>query len=79
MSDERGTREMSRHMSAAEVVRAMGWGVGTHLVGDEGYGPTTIQITAVGENEILARPVDSKRFREGTWTLAHRDWKEVKP
>lgn len=58
----------------AELCRRNGWGAGTYLVGDEGYGPTTIEITAVGERCILARTVAPRRASETTWTLRNRDW-----
>ena len=54
-----------------------GWTVGTILVGDEGYGPEEIVITAIGECEVLARVVNRPRT-EASWCLSHRDWK-VKP
>lgn len=60
--------------SSADFVRRMGWGPGTRLIGDEGYGPTTITITAVGRHKILAA---RNNDRETVWTLAHRPWREV--
>lgn len=76
-----GTRELSKGMYDADVVRSKGWGTGTWLVGDEGYGPTVIRITAVGEQNILARKVSHKGVLvnegEGNWTLRFRDWTEV--
>ncbi len=72
-------------LSDAERCRRNGWGPGTRLVGDEGYGPTTIEITAVGERSILAKVVHSSASHpsswggESTWTLACRDWQEVPP
>lgn len=62
-------------MSDAEKCRARGWTVGTFLEGDEGYGPEVIQITAIGEEKILAKRVDGY---EGLWSLDYRDWKAVK-
>lgn len=63
----------------ADVARLKGWTVGTKLIGDEGWGPTVIKITAIGEEEVLARklshngePVDCD---EGTWEFSCRDWK----
>lgn len=77
----KGTRELSRGKSDAGVVRARGWGVGTWLAGDEGYGTTIIRITAVGEQNILAKKVSHKGVlvneSEGGWTLRCRDWTEV--
>jgi hypothetical protein len=70
------------NMSNAGICRANGWGPGTRLVGDEGYGPTVIQITAVGDEVILARAISHNGARiterEATWTLACRDWKPVR-
>lgn len=66
---------------SAGLCRKNGWGPGTRLVGDEGHGPTVIEITAVGERAILAkglshhgRPMDSL---ENIWTLRLRDWRSV--
>lgn len=61
-----------------------GWGPGTRLVGDEGYGPTVIEITAVGREHILAIVIShnghpEKSASESTWTLEFRDWREVNP
>lgn len=70
-------------LSDAAICRAMGWDVGTRLIADEGYGPTILSITAIGETSILARSVDIRedwfgrheyRHRENSWTLACRDW-----
>ncbi len=72
-----GTRHDFR--PAAHVARNNGWGVGTHLVGDEGYGPSVIVITALGEDLMLARCVSRRgeqvEEREATWTLGARDWR----
>ena len=66
-------------MSDADTCRENGWMAGTRLVGDEGYGPTVIEITAVGERLILAKQIsqDGKRAErdEANWTLSCRDWK----
>jgi len=64
---------VKRGSTDAETCRLNGWDVGTVLVGDEGYGPTTIRITAIGDEAILAR---TGSRRESTWTLTCRDWFE---
>jgi hypothetical protein len=69
-------------MNSAKKCRAEGWGPGTRLAGDEGYGVTVIEITAVGEQAILAKSISHKgveyeRTRESMWTLACRDWQPV--
>jgi hypothetical protein len=65
----------------AETCRRLGWTVGTTLVGDEGYGPTAIVITAIGDAEILARELshagEPVSRREGMWSLDCRDWQVV--
>lgn len=70
-------------MNSADKCRANGWGPGTLLVGDEGYGPTVIRVTAVGEKEILARIISHNGDPDGgcecNWTLEYRDWKRVTP
>jgi hypothetical protein len=68
-------------VSSVELCRRNGWGPGTRLVGDEGYGPTVIRITAVGERHVLAVAESHQGVavdpRERLWTLALRDWREV--
>lgn len=68
-------------MSSADLCRANGWGPGTRISGDEGYGPTVIEITAIGYEGILARCISHKGkprpCRERSWMLQYRDWKEV--
>lgn len=65
----------------AEMCRERGWGPGTRLVGDEGYGPTVIEITALGESMLLAKAISRKgkpvKDRENSWTLSCRDWRPV--
>jgi hypothetical protein len=73
---------LNDHRPPAEVCRSHGWTPGTRLVGDEGQGPEVIEITAVGERDVLAKTVMFKGHvptwaREGSWTLAYRDWVEV--
>ncbi len=67
--------------SSAEECRQRGIKVGDRLVGDEGYGPTIIEISAIGEKSILAKavshngePIDRD---ESCWTLSCRDWEKV--
>jgi hypothetical protein len=70
-----------------EKCRAMGWGPGTVLVGDEGYGWDAIRLTAVGEQSVLAVHVamwrnGAWRFGQGgenNWPLEYRDWRPATP
>lgn len=68
-------------MNDAETCRQNGWVRGQYLRGDEGHGPEIIQITAVGDEMILARLVHSKgktiAESERTWTLSYRVWEPV--
>lgn len=73
---------MLRGINEAETCRLNGWATGTVLVGDEGFGREKIKITAIGEEEILARKIETGRGisverSEGTWTLAYREWSEA--
>ncbi len=68
--------------SPANACRRLGWGTGTRLIGDEGYGDTVIEITAVGERSLLAislshdgKPCEQRS--ETLWTLDCRDWRVV--
>jgi hypothetical protein len=68
-------------LSDAALCRKYGWKRGTKLVGDEGYGPTVIQITAVGDDSILAKILSHNGHpsdeREGSWTLHNRNWRRA--
>lgn len=70
-----------RGESDADACRRLGFKVGTRLAGDEGYGVTIIEITAVGEHSILAKQISHDGqpclLREGLWTLDCRSWLEV--
>jgi hypothetical protein len=77
------TQELSRRgLSPAGICRRRGWRAGTRIVGDEGYGPSVIRITAVGERRILA-VTESRNGKptndpfEASWVLDCRDWTEV--
>ena len=62
-------------MSDAERCKKNGWVVGTQLIGTEGSKTTVIELTAIGEQCILAKCVSHKGCsREGLWTLALREW-----
>lgn len=75
-----GTRHDHRH--AAEICRENGWGIGTRLIGDAGFGPTVIQITSLGEKVMLAKMISHCRSAVGhheaqAWSLGLRDWCRV--
>lgn len=66
-----------------EKCKRNGWKAGTLLFGDEGYGPTVIRITAVGEESILAREVShngkpAEDAWESSWTLMERKWRRIR-
>ena len=68
-------------MTERERCEKNGWTVGTRLVEDDGSGPTEIEITAIGAENILAREVAHNGIRcrmiERPWNLGVRDWKRV--
>lgn len=74
--------DIGKNHNDAERCRKNGWGPGTRLVGNEGYGDTVIEITAVGESAVLAKTIshDGKPGHnvESAWVLWCRDWEEVK-
>lgn len=65
--------------NTADFCRRMGWEVGTIIAGNEGYGTTAIEITAIGEEKILAKIVykDGSQSSESTWTHVCRHWKQI--
>ena len=59
------------------MCRENGWTVGTQLVGDEGYGPSVIEITAIGEETVLAKRITPVATGESSWILSCREWKQL--
>ncbi len=77
-------RQSVARMTDAEICQAKGFRVGDLIVGNEGYGDTVIQITAIGRDGILAVKLshcDKHEVvdRESHWTLSCRDWRHVDP
>lgn len=73
---------MIRGNTDAETCRLNGWQVGTVLAGDNGKHPERIVITAIGEEQLLAKRISDEAGNpvhslEHTWTLICRDWKQV--
>lgn len=74
---------LNDHRPPADICRERGWGPGTKIVGDEGYGPAVIEITALGEKVMLAKALSLNGQPptygdERTWVLYCRDWREVR-
>ena len=74
------TRNDQRH--AADICREHGWRAGTRLVGNNGFGTTEIEITALGNQVMLARTVSQNGEptaygRDQAWRLSDRDWREI--
>src|SRR5690625_55079 len=63
--------------TSADHARRRGWTVGTRLISHGDSGSTTITITAIGRESILALPDDNRS--ECTWTLQCRDWQLETP
>lgn len=73
---------MKNYNSSADFCRRRNYTVGTLLRGDEGYGPTVIRITAIGEYQVLARVVSQNGkldtySMECSWDLLMRKWRKV--
>ena len=72
---------MKPYESDADFCRRNGWQAGQKLAGDEGYGVSVIQLTAIGERSIFAKEVsragEPVNESEHLWTLYLRDWKPV--
>lgn len=51
---------MMRYISDAARCRRNGWKRGTRLIGWEGYAALVIEITAVGEDLVLAKPIKDR-------------------
>lgn len=66
---------------SAQYCREVGLKVGDRLCGDEGDGITVIEITAIGEKNLLAKMVEHRGQRrlgeECLWTLSCRDWRKL--
>lgn len=72
---------MSPGENSADFCRRMGWAAGDRLAGDEGYGTTIIEITAIGEMLLIARMIshdgNPRDYSESLWTLCCRNWERV--
>jgi hypothetical protein len=78
-----GRAAKPRRQNDVTQCRRNGWKVGTRLVGDEGYGPTIIELTAIGRDRILAVQIShngkpSVNDWEADWTLSERRWRKVR-
>lgn len=65
----------------AVICRERGWGPGTLLAGDEGYGVTVIEIVCVHDHQLHARQVAHAGYAvngdESSWVLFCRDWRPI--
>lgn len=72
---------LNDYRPAAAICREKGWCAGTCLVGDEGFGPSVIRITAIGEEVMLARQISQSgkpyKGSEHSWCLDCRDWQPL--
>lgn len=71
-------------MTAAEKCLKNGWKVGTRLSGREDDDITTIEITAIGREQVLAVAISvtpgewwEGGGREESWDLDFRRWRKV--
>lgn len=70
------------YLSDWDKCQQNGWGVGTVLIGDEGYGPAVIEIVYLSRwTTLCVTHAEMGRESEGVvehgWTLSCRDWVEV--
>ena len=73
---------MRRGLTERETCDLNGWGIGTRLIGDEGYGPAIIEITHFTRNGSMLAICESRQGErveesEHFWTLECREWSEV--
>jgi len=73
---------MKRGKTERETLELNGWKVGDILEGDEGYGPSRILITAIGDEKFLCRWDNQcegvwEPSESGSTTLSCRDWKFI--
>lgn len=72
---------LNDHREPAVICKERGWIPGTMLVGDEGYGPTVIEITGIGKHKMLAETIshngEKSSTGEASWVLWCRDWQVV--
>lgn len=65
-------------MTSAELCRANGWVVGDVLEADWIYGPTRVQLTAIGEELILGRLCGKEsKPPESAFFLGGIEWHKV--
>ena len=67
------------HPTSAQICRAQGWTVGDVLEGTDEVSTDRIRITAIGEQNVLARwqYADLPESAERLISLDFRDWRKV--
>lgn len=73
---------MEKGKNDRETCELNGFVVGDVIEGDEGYGPSRILITAIGQESLLARCLSHPGkpvcgHGESLWTLSYREWKKI--
>ena len=68
-----------RHPTSAQICRANGWTVGDVLEGEDEVSRDRIRITAIGEQNVLARwqYADNPESSERLIALDFREWRKV--
>ena len=78
LADDEPDGRMVRGEADAETCRLSGWVVGDVLAGEAEGDAVLIQLTAIGEERILARRLGMELGGwESSWTLAWREWRRV--
>lgn len=72
------TSTLNDRRYSAEICRKRGWTVGTKLIGNKFGELTVIEITAIGDREILAKRISDNGQpdfdSESMWNFSYRDW-----
>jgi hypothetical protein len=80
MKRSKPVKTLNSALDAAEICRRNGWRKGTQLVGEEDGVAAILRITAVGEQEILAKfvgGIDGYHDSEMATDLSCREWRKV--
>jgi hypothetical protein len=68
---------LGMRVERALLCRRNGWGPGTVLIGDGDGFNHKIQITAIGQEAVLAKQITFFEGLEVVWELTFQDWKRM--
>ena len=70
-------RTKGSRLSSAELCRLNGWRKGDIIFGSEYGRGAYLQLTAIGESEILVKDAFASGGEESDWTLECRNWRRL--